>query len=380
MSLKIAVVHWVLNDVGGINSWTENFILGLERLGYEPQLYYGTHQRKLGCEPDKKVPRSRRWHLLPALQLSYDKSVLAKSIRTLNQYDVIVFAHPSPHPTKGNMQCRDPRGWQAFYRDTTAKKICVFHDRHWDRSNEWISEVKDTVDYAHAAQHHFISSVIAFSSGGKEVIDHGWGYFPLEIPKKMPDNEKRVRRFILATQWLALKNHRFLIPRLNELMIPLHSYGSGQTYHKLLPEMKKVYREDHHQDEVQIYNKQSRHIHFGHTEYRKLLLEMSRSWFSLDLSIQGMTNMTHWEPMTVGTLSVMERRVLEDEFCEIPEDCCQVFDLDTILEDLNRIGKQPTSSIIKVQQRASQFVGRCDCAVVAGKLLLQAGIKPGKSH
>lgn len=370
--MNIAVVHWIVNDVGGINSWTENVIAGLRELGHHVQLYYGSHQRKLGCDPKKKVPRSRRWHLLPARLLSYDSRDLQHSIETLDEYQLIIFAHPSPHPTKNHTECKDPRNWQAFYTDTSAPKISVFHDRHWDRSNEWIAEVAEYVNYAHAAQHHFIEAVERFCSINKTKCD--WGYFPLIIPKTMPGNEDRARRFILATQWLALKNHRFLVPRLNELCIPLHSYGSGQTYHKLVPEMKRVYREDHHQDEIQVYNKTSRHIHFGHTEYHKMLGEMSKAWFSLDLSIQGMTNMTHWEPMTVGTLSVMERRVLNDKHCEIPEDCCQVFGLDTLIEDLNVIAKQPASRMTKVQARAWQFVQCCKARTVAGTLLQQAGM------
>jgi hypothetical protein len=368
--VKIAIVHWIVNDVGGINSWTENFIIGLRRLGHECQLYYGSHQRQLGCSPDHKVPRSRRWHLLPAKLLSYHPVLLASSIRTLNTYDLIVFAHPSPHPTKGNTEIDSPKGWQAFYRNTKPFKISVFHDRHWDRTNAWIAEVRDCVGYAHAAQHHFVNAVAKFT---EDKIPFGWSLFPLLIPETLPPKEK-IRRFVLATQWLALKNHRFLIPHLNSLKFPLHSYGSGQTYHKLLPEMKRVYREDHHQDKVAIYNPKSSHIHWGHCEYRQMLNAMKRAWFSLDMSIQGMTNMTHWEPMTVGTLSVMERRVIEDEFCEIPEDCCISFSIDDVVEELNKIGKTSTSILLKIQQKAWKMIQKCNCQTIAKQILTQAGV------
>lgn len=371
-TLNIAIVHWVVNDVGGINSWTENIIEGLRRLGHTVQLYYGTHQRKLGTHPTQKVPRSRRWHLLPALTLSYAPDMVKKSVDTLNDYDLIIFAHPSPHPTKGNTQADHARGWQSFYNDTHPFRISVFHDRHWDRTNEWIHEVVDKVDYAHAAQHHFIESVEAFATLGQ--IERDWGYFPLVLPKEMPGNTKRERKWIIATQWLALKNHRYLVPYLLDLKLPLDSYGSGQTYHNLLPQMKNVYREDHHQDEVMYYNPDSLHIHYGHTEYRKVIEAMSKVWFSLDLSIQGMTNMTHWEPMTAGAISVMEQRVLEDKYCEIPEDCCLTVSLDELIDDMNMIGKMPRETLQRRQQNAWKFIQRCDCKTVAQKLLTSAGV------
>ncbi len=114
--MKIAVVTWIINDVGGINSWTENFILGLKQLGHTPQLYYGSHQGKLACDPNRKVMRSRRWHLLPSQHLSYRPEQVKVSVQTLNSHDLIVFAHPSPHPTKSNTQSKDHgRLWQEFY-------------------------------------------------------------------------------------------------------------------------------------------------------------------------------------------------------------------------------------------------------------------------
>jgi hypothetical protein len=192
--------------------------------------------------------------------------------------------------------------------------------------------------------------------------------FPLVLPNRLSTVEK-VRRFIVPTQWLAIKNHRFLVGDLDRAEFPVHSYGSGQTYHKLLPKIREVYREDHHGDRVVVYNKESEHIHFGHTEYREMIKQMEKSWFSLDMSIQGMTNMTHWEPMTVGTISLIERRVIKDEFCEIPEDCCLSFDLDYVVDEINLIGRTPLSKLKKVQARVWKFIQRCDCQKVASQLL-----------
>lgn len=367
--MKIAVVHWLVNDVGGINSWTENIILGLKRMGYDPQLFYGTNQRSLNCDPHVKIGRSRRYHLLPALHLSYLPQFIESSVSFLKKFDVVIFAHPSPHPTKSNLRNGpESRGWQEFYKQLSSLKISVFHDRHWDRTNEWVQEVAGHVDYVHAAQHHFIESVNKYPSPCRK----DWGYFPLVLNKNGMSIEK-TRSVVLATQWLAIKNHRYLLPTLNRLCAPLYSYGSGQTYHKLLPLIQEQFREDHHYDTVKIYNKKSKHIHYGHTEYSQVMMAMSKSWFSLDLSIQGMTNMTHWEPMTVGSISLLEDRVASDPFCEIPGDCCLQFNLQTVVEDLNKILKMPTSSLYKIQERSWKFIQRCDCTTVARDLLKKSG-------
>ncbi len=371
--LRIAIVHWLINDVGGINSWTENFLLGLEQLGYTPKLFYGSCQRKLNCSLTKKIPRSRRWHLLPSVHLSYMPEHVESSLKELNKFDVIVFAHPSPHPTKSNTRNSSfSRNWQLFYTNTSALKICIFHDRHWDRTNKWIEEVRDEIHYVHAAQHHFIEAVHRFTQGK---VESGWGIFPLVVSKNLESCGNKRRRYVLATQWLALKNHRYILPNLDKLIVPLHSYGSGQTYHILLDQIRKVFREDHHNDVPLKYNPKSHHIHYGHTEYRCVLRAMQKAWFSLDLSTQGMTNMTHWEPMSVGTVSVIENRVVSDPFCEIPRDCCLQFDLDNVIEDLNKIALLTLPELEKVRLLAWKFAQRCKCLVVSRKILESAGVE-----
>jgi len=370
-NLKIAIVHWLVNDVGGINSWTENFVRGCRALGCQVSTFYSTHQNRLNCSPTEKVNRGR-YHLLPAYHLPYTDKEVAKSVQVLNRYDLVVFAHPSPHPVKATEDLKWSRGWQKLYTDVTTAKVSVFHDRHWDRTNTWMAEVSACPDYVHAAQHHFVGSVRKFAELSN--VPWGWSTFPLVVPKVLPLSQAKVRQFTWATQWLAIKNHRFLVPRLLELRVPVKTYGGGQVYHKLVPEMVKTYREDWHAGKPAVYNKASPHAYYGHVEYARLLKEMAESWFSMDLSIQGMTNMTHWEPMTVGTISVMERRVAEDKYCEIPKTCCKVFDLDTVVEDLNEISATPIKELQLIQQNAFDLVQRSECSSIAKKILCQAGM------
>jgi hypothetical protein len=309
--------------------------------------------------------RSRRYHLLPSLHLSYTPQHIKESIQALNQFQVIVFAHPGPHPTKSNTGFKHERYWQRFYTKTKARKISIFHDRHWDRSNEWCKEVADHVDYVHAAQHHFEEAIHRYPGSA----DRSWGYFPLNLSRPIP--KMKLNHIVWGTQWLSIKNHRFLLPHMMDLRCAVHSYGSGQEYHKRMETIKAVYHEDHHYDEVQYYNEASKHVHFGHTEYSKFIQAMAKAWFSLDLSSQGMTNMTHWEPLTVKTLSIMTNQVLDDPHCEIPGDCCLPINLDHASEELNRVCRLSIKKRRSITESAWKFVQRCDQKKVAQQILDQ---------
>lgn len=363
--MKIAVVTWLINDVGGINSWTENFIEGAKQLGHTLELFYSTSQNRLNCDEHAKICRGR-FDLLPAKHLSYRDKFLSDSLKTLQPFDSIVFAHPSPHPTKQHTGFAEERNWQKLYTDTKQRKLAVFHDRHWNRTNSWFAEVRDHVDYAHAAQHHFIDAVAEYCRGK---IPYDWGMFPL---KMIGNNFQKKRRIVWPTQWLSIKNHRYLVPDLYKIRIPVDAYGGGQTYHTLLEEIKKVFRDDYHGGIKKTYNPNSIHTYYGHVEYTKLLSALKEAWFSLDLSCQGMTNMTHWEPLTTGTVSVLENRVLLDKYCEIPQDCCLALNLDNVAEELDRISKTPMTQLKTITERAWKYVQKCDSKRVVKEILSKA--------
>ena len=92
--MKIAMVSWLINDVGGINSWGENAITGLRRLGHTVKFFHSSPQIRLGCDPDVKVRRGVRYDLLPGTHLSYHADFVADSIAALNEVDLIIFLHP----------------------------------------------------------------------------------------------------------------------------------------------------------------------------------------------------------------------------------------------------------------------------------------------
>jgi hypothetical protein len=361
--LKIAVVHWPLNDVGGIDSWCKNFVVALGRLGIPNRTYYATPQGRYGCSPDVELVKARHV-LLRATHLSYRRDLLAGSLRELNGYDLIVMIHPSPHPTRKVMASKDPRGWMELYRGTRPPKLVIFHDANWRKTNPWFAEVADHVDAAAAAQRLFVASVEDYPAA----CPKRWDYFPLDLSvgARLRSRVRGRRGVIVCTQWLKWKNHHRLLPHLPRVLPPVSLYGAGQEYYTLKKSgvFQTVVGTDHVTGEV--YDPSGRHHYHGFVPYERVLGAMSRSVASLDLSTKGYTNMTHWEPLAVGTLSLIERRVAEHPDNQIPADCCVPYDLDSVADDVNRVVSSPRMPVVRA---ADSFIKDSDCVAVTRRML-----------
>jgi hypothetical protein len=345
----IAVVDWLMNEVGGINSYCENIIEGLRMNDYDVTHYYVTKQIKLGCDPDKKVKRGGRCHLLPALHLSYRPEFIQYAIDELNRYDFLLFIHPSPHPTKGNMDCDYPENWKKLYQETTPRKLVMLHDRHWDRTNKWFGDVAEHVDFLFAAQKHFCDAANRYPAD----IPKFWDYFPLNLNL----TKSTLPHGIVATQWIRSKNHNKVVPLLSQIHLPLKFYGSGSEYYTIRAEggFEGQLGIDYF-DDGYVYNSESPHNFYGYQEYHEVLGVMSQCRYSIDLSYAGMTNMTHWEPMTVGTVSVMEERTANDPTNVIPEDCFIAYPLSDFVGAMNELYTLPDSELEPIRQAGWKFV------------------------
>jgi len=334
----VAIVTWPINDVGGINSWCINFCKALASFGVPYQVYYATAQTRFGCDPDKPLVKARH-SLLPAIHLSYRKELLRTTIRELNQYSLIVMLHPSPHPTRANANKPDSANWMKLYRDTTAKKLVIFHDANWRKTNEWFADVADHVDAAIAAQKLFIHSLMDYPADCPKT----WEYFPLDLEKGRLFNKPLADRTggIVCTQWLKWKNHHKFLPQLPEIKEPIDLYGNGQEYYTLKKTgvFQKVIRYDAGTGDT--HNKSSLHNFRGFEPYESVLKSMGSKKYSIDLSTKGYTNMTHWEPLTMRTISMVERRVFDHPDNMIPHDCCQHYDLDNAAEAIARLCRNP---------------------------------------
>ena len=362
--LRIGMVTWPLNDVGGINSWAKNFMVGIRALGHYIDLFYATPQTRFGCHPTEEITKSR-YTLLAATHLSYRAEFLKLTLETLNSYDLLFMLHPSPHPTRAVKAKPGYANWTELYRGVQCPIVVVFHDANWQKTNSWFSEVSEHVGAALAAQKLFLPSVMDYPSD----CPKSWEYFPLNL-----DMAHRVRqptrkvRVVLGTQWLKWKNHHKLLPHLLKIRCPVELYGNGQEYYTLRNNgvLPRAVRLDKTQNKN--YNKRSKHTFHGFVPYDELLTALGSSLASIDLSTKGYTNMTHWEPLTTGTVSLIERRVVNHPDNQIPPDCCVAYDLDSAAEDINRL---ITDKILieRVVQAADKFIPVCGCARVARRIL-----------
>jgi hypothetical protein len=321
--MNIAIVNWPLNDVGGINSWIENFMTGCRFLGHNVQLFHVTAQTRYQCG-DEPIHR-KRYTVLPGAHLSYREDA-DEVVEVLNQFDLVVFGHTSPHPTMETLSKPNPEGWMDIYSDVSVKKIVIFHDAKWRKTNDWFDEVRGNVDLAVAAQHHFVPSAEDWANGQCPVI---WEYFPMATTEPPSVHIQRDHCGVIITQWLKWKRHDKLIPMLKHINVPMHMYGGGMEYHNLR-------KTDEWQANVVDLVKgdgNGLHRYLGFIPYADAMDALSRALFSIDLSYRGYTNMSHWEPMWYGTPNFVESRIFEDEFCEVPRDLCEPFDLDESLPD-----------------------------------------------
>lgn len=360
---KIALVNWIVNDVGGINSWCKNVVEALNQLGIENQLYYCTSQTRFDCHPDCEV-RCERYSRLAAKHLSYRTASLKSTLATLDQYDLIIFIHPSPHPTRATLKATDALAWQAIYRETKARKLVAFHDANWQKTNSWFDQVAEHIDAIVAAQALFIHSVEAYPAN----VPKKWEYFPLKLPTMaLP---KKQKESIVATQWLKWKNHRHLVAQIQQVMDPVQFYGNGQEYYTLrgTPEFTQFITDESKPDAVVQATKEEHAVFHGYVPYPTLLQAMAQASVSVDLSTKGYTNMTHWEPMTVRTVSMIEERVLNHPDCQIPEHCCYPFKLDTVADDINK-ALSSTLKLLRIRDRAKDFIKVTDHVAVVTRTL-----------
>lgn len=369
-AMKIALVNWPINDVGGINTWCINFQKGLRDLGYRIQHFYATHQQRFACRPDQDQVK-KRFTLLAGEHLSYHPAELKKTIQRLNEFDLIIFIHASPHPVKGFTSCPHHLNWKQLYAGTQPFKAVVFHDAKWHKTNPWFVDVAQHVDLCIAAQRLFMEQMEQYPCPRKI-----WECFPLDLESRghlqiVPLNE-RIKRFIVATQWIGWKNHRKFLPHLPELDYPVDIYGNGIEYCFLQKDgtiekyigLDKVAGVKH--------DPKNPHVVHGYVPYDTVLQAMAQRPVSVDLSTRGYTNMSHWEPLTVGTLSVMTRQTYANEFNMIPRDCCEEFDLANAAEDLNGImAKAARGGYKKTIDRAWKFIQTADCRAVARRILTE---------
>ena len=253
-----------------------------------------------------------------------------------------------------------------MYRDVRKPKLVVFHDANWKKTNSWIADVAEHMDAVIAAQRLFLNSVLEHPAD----CPKRWEYFPLDLERsrKYRTDLSQRRGIVVCTQWIKWKNHHKLLPQLAEVQTPFRLFGNGQEYYMLRKSgvFQRVIRRDHTTGEV--FNRKMRHQFYGFVPYADVIREMGQAIASLDASVKGYTNMTHWEPLTLGTVSMIENRVVANEHNQIPDDCCYPFDLEDMGSAVDRLVSDP-QGIEKLVDRADRFVQVTDCRKVVERVL-----------
>lgn len=318
--MKIAIVSFPINDVGGINSWAENFIAGSRTLGHTVDFLHA-QPGKTECDPKYKIHK-RRMSILPGSSVRYGTNEeAALLVEKLNKYDFVLFLHGSPHPTKQFLSLKGHMNWKKLY-DCLPPKVVIFHDANWNKTNSWLSDVADKIDLLIAGQPFFIPSSQIFPGRSKK----DWSFQPLIVPQTIRPFLTRADRVIVATQWLGWKRHKLFVPHLDKITRRVRLYGGGIEYHNLKKNDWPSTLVDHTvaQDPQDPCDHQ-RHSYFGFVPYEEVLEEFGTSQFALDLSDKGYVNMTHLEPLCLGANSIMSQRIFEKNDPKIPRELFVLF-------------------------------------------------------
>jgi hypothetical protein len=308
--VKIALIHWPINNIGGILTWIREISNGFKALGHEVEVVcpIDHHPKKRQILTDdyaKGVPACNMYPIVTETELS-------RTMFHLNGFDLVIFCHPSPHPTKDQLShVAGGLRWMDIYRRLTVPRLVVFHDNNWEKTNGWFVQVKEYVPFILAAQHVFMRSVARYPTKRSE-----WSYFPMSIPEFNP-GQLRLGG-LMATQWIRWKRHREFMEQLPELSKVCHFslFNVGIEYFYLRKEeLFKTWVDD-----VTMNPAPSQQVvtYHGAVPHADLLAIMQKTKFCIDFSKREYTNYTHWEPLCCGAYSFVHEDVFKSEYCELP--------------------------------------------------------------
>jgi hypothetical protein len=306
---RVLLLNWVMLDIGGIVTWSHQIIKGFNKLGWQADHYYCTRTGRFGCSETDFVPigkKFKRGEKIPSKSLGFSSFEDIEYFNKIqDDYDFIIFVHPSPHPTKGNLSANGMENWKQLYFNAKIPVIVVFHDKKWRKTNSWFSEVVNNIDVVLAAQHNFIESVEDFASMrdlNLNPIVTDWLFFPLDTDKCGLDFQDfpREEKLCMLPQWIKWKNHRAILDVGDKIKIPIHFYNGGMEYHKIVwtPRCNKSIKVDW--VEECYVNKESIHEYHGFISYEEVKKVYMQSVGSIDLTIRTYQNYTHHECSLYG--------------------------------------------------------------------------------
>ena len=336
---KVLLINWPLLDVGGITTWNHQIIKGFQKIGWQADNYYATPTGTYKTSETEFIPiggKFKRGEKIPSKTLGFfgDENIEKYKILVEN-YDYVIFVHPSPHPTKSNKADSRIISWQRLYKECNKPKVVVFHDKKWNKTNEWFKDVANYVDVVLAAQHNFIESTTEYSNLGNKPILTDWLYFPLDVEGINPFELEREQRLCMCPQWIKWKKHIELLKDAFGIVLPIHFYNGGMEYHKIVwtePWNKSILID---WVEDTYVNKEAKHEYHGFKTYEDIKKVYKKSLGSIDLTTRTYQNYTHHECSLYGCVLLCTEECRQGPYNHIHDGEFWPIDMDDITGSIN---------------------------------------------
>lgn len=364
--MNIKILHWQkIKQIGGIGTWVINIREALKELGHTVELIHTSDNIRMKTYETDVI--KRQGMILAGRFISLLE--MKKLCDELNNSDLIIIAHPSPHPIKSQLnKPNNGRLWQLVYKNITTKKVVIFHDNMWQVTNEWLKEVATNIDYICCGQYLFTTSAKELLNFNKN-IKINWLYHPIEIPKEPCLNERK-NICVSGSQWIYWKRHKKLLEILPKLPIKIHFYNNGIWYYNLRyePEFFNYISNRLLEMDAKLEEKA---IFFGNVSLEKFYSALKESLCSIDYSKRGYINYTHWEPLLFGSISFIHEEAFNSPYCKLPNiDLVQTFNEDNLVAKMQKLLTKDNSQLNEQRIEAFNFCkNNLDRKIIANSLL-----------
>jgi hypothetical protein len=348
--MKAIILNWPINNVGGIVTTTVALIKGLRSLGVETEVLHVNEGYRL------KVPAEDTPTMLAGRYMSMRTDPqLDELMDYLNAADVVIFPHPSPHPTKDQKsKIEGGKRWMKVFERLTTKRCVIFQDNMWHKTNAWFAEVAPYVTHILAQQKMFTESAELYP--GNRKID--WTYQPMLVDDVPLYTGEREHTLMMHPQWVRWKRHREFLNTLEKSIFHFELYNDGIEYCYLRKEdVFKDFVTDHHR-EVSARVQQIAEM-FATVPHTYIRLRLREIMGGVDYSRRGYTNYTHWEPLAEGSASFCHQDVLDQQNCCLPSEALVVpFTDDTFIQAQKKLLDMSPTEFSERQLFGYEFVRR----------------------
>lgn len=319
---RIAIVFFPIVEPGGINTYIHNLQRAWRTLGHTVDMYYATPNGRMRRLSETRQILVGKFIRLAGKQIAYgDEEKVEVAKKTLNRYDLVVFAHQCPHPDiRGN----GGREWMELY-DLRRPIFSVFHDNIWNRAYPWLEEVAGQIDVALCTNPR-----IALDSGRTFPGTFVYTPHPMDVSNAGLWRTSKSNTIIWLPQWKTWKGIKHFGEACQYLDFQTDLYNTGIDYYQLrkkAPWWKKSFGKDEWDPTVKVRGNPHVTIH-GPVLMPRIPKLLQAANVSVDLlgivgnHSQGQYSYVQVESMLYGAVPfVFETTVQEPS--PIPADCVQ---------------------------------------------------------